>query len=150
MLMYSLVFTHLDYSNAILVNSPEAITKWFQQVQNFAEKIVLNKRKQDSATECLKELHQLPAKFRCIYKLLTIVYNSLKKEGPTYLQTKLNVKHSQRSTKNSAQDNNKIHLVTPFNMRKIYADCGFTFTAAKQWNKLPSHIKNPTNIKELK
>ena len=94
----------------------------------------------------------LTVKFRCIYKLLTIVYNSLK-EGRTNLSSKkkLIVKHSQRSTRNSAQDNNTINLVTPFNRRrKIYADHGFTFTAAQQWNKLPSHIKNSTNIKEFK
>ena len=100
MLMYSLVLTHLDYSNAILLNSPDAITKQFQIVQNFAANNALNKRNPDSATGCLKELHWLPVKFRCIYRLLTIVYNSLKKEGPTYLQTKLNVKHSQISTRN--------------------------------------------------
>ena len=118
--------------------------------KNFAAKFVLNKRKQDSATECLKELHWLSVKFRCIYKLLTIVCNSLKKEGLTYLQTKLNMKHSQISTRNSAQDNKTINLVTSFNRRKIYADHGFTFTAAQQWNKLPSHMKNSKNIKEFK
>ena len=85
--MCSLVLTHLDYSNAVLVNAPDAITKLFQLVQNFAMKIVLNKRKQDSATECLKELHCLPLKFRCIFKLLMTVYNSLKKKGSIYLQT---------------------------------------------------------------
>ena len=89
-------------------------------------------RKQVSATECIKDLHWLPVIFRCTYKLLTIVYNSLKREGSTYLQTKLNVKHSQRLTRNSVQDNNKIHFITPFNRRKIYADCCFTFTAAQQ------------------
>ena len=73
-----------------------------------------------------------------------------KKDGPTYLQTKLKVNHSQRSTRNSAQDKYTINLVTQFNRRKIYADHGFTFTAAQQRNKLPSHIKNYTNIKKFK
>ena len=59
------------------------------------------------------------------------------------------MKHSQKLTRNSAQDNNTINLVTPFNRRKIYADHGFTFTAAQRGNKLPSH-KNSTNIKEFK
>ena len=46
---------------------------------------MLNKKIQDSATKCLKEFHWPPVKFRVIYKLLIIVYNSLKKEVPTYL-----------------------------------------------------------------
>ena len=96
------------------------------------------------------ELHWLPVKFKCIFKLLIIVYNSLKKEGPSYLQTKRNMKHSQISNRNSAQDNNTMNLATTFNSWKIYADHGFTFTAVHQWNKLPSHIKNTTNIKEFK
>ena len=29
-------------------------------------------------------------------------------------------------------------------------DCGFTFTEAQQWNKLPSYVENLTNIKEFK
>ena len=61
MLMCSLVLNHLDYSNAILVNSPDAITKQFQLVQCFVTHThthtqTLNTRKHDSATECLKEL----------------------------------------------------------------------------------------------
>ena len=44
---------------------------------------------------------------------------------------------------------NTINLATPFNRREIFADCGFTFTAAQQWNKLPSHMKSSTNIKEF-
>ena len=49
--------THSDYSNAILIDSPNTITKWFQPIQNFVAKTVFNKRKQASATEYLKELH---------------------------------------------------------------------------------------------
>ena len=150
MLMCSLVLTHLDYSNAILVNSPNATIKQFQFVQNFGANIVINKRKQDWVTECLKELHWIPVRSRCIYKLLTILYNSLRKEGPTHLQTILNVKYSQRSAKNSAQDNDIINLVTPFKRRKIYADHGFTFTAAQQWSKMPSHIRKLYIYKGIK
>ena len=85
MLMYSLELTHLDYSNAILVNSPDAITKQFQLVQTMQQNCTQHE-KMDSATECFKELNWLPVKFTYIYKFLTIVYNALWKEGPMYLQ----------------------------------------------------------------
>ena len=38
-LTWSLVLTHLDYSNAILVNLPNVITKLVQLVPNFAAKM---------------------------------------------------------------------------------------------------------------
>ena len=86
MLMHSFVCTHLDYCNAILVNSPDIFTKQFQLVQNFAAKNVLNKKNQDSATECLMKFHWLPLKFRCIYKLLEKSVQ-LPKEGRTNLSS---------------------------------------------------------------
>ena len=60
MLMCSLILTHLDNSNAILLILPDSISKQFQLPQNFMEKIMLNMRKQDSASEYLQELHWLP------------------------------------------------------------------------------------------
>ena len=127
--MFSLVLTHLDYSNAILINSSDSVTK-FQLIHNFVAKMVLNKRKWDSPTECIKEFHWLPVMFQHVYELQTIIYNTLIKEGPTCLQAKLSIKHNQRSTRNPAQDKNNFNLITPFNSRKIYVDLGFTFTAA--------------------
>ena len=141
MSMSSPILTYLDYSNAIHVNLPDAITKQLQLKHNFVAKLC-STRENSSVTEYLKELHWLPVKFRCIYKLLAIVYHYLRKERPTYLQTKLNVKHNQRSTRNSTQNNNTATLVTAFNRKKLYEDHRFIHTAAQQWNNLPSHIKN--------
>ena len=43
MLMWSLLLSHLDYSNATLVNSPDEISKQFQHVQNVAANIYLTR-----------------------------------------------------------------------------------------------------------
>ena len=76
-LMVSLVITHLDYANSILFGSTEKEISRLQNIQNFAAKIVCNKTKYDSATECLKRLHWLPVRFRIDYKMILITFNCI-------------------------------------------------------------------------
>ena len=53
-------FPHLDYSNSLLMGLPKKSINLMQHVQNTAAKVMLNRHTEDSATECLKKLHQLP------------------------------------------------------------------------------------------
>ena len=53
-LVMDLVISHLDYANALLVGLPEIDIHKLKQVQNMAAKLILNKNKYDSVTECLK------------------------------------------------------------------------------------------------
>ena len=76
MLMSSNVLSHLDYGNSILVNLPKSTIKSLQSIQNYAAKVVCKKQKYDSSTECLYILHWLPIHYRCIYKLVTIMYKT--------------------------------------------------------------------------
>ena len=56
-LVLSLVISHLHYANAILVGLPETDRHKLQCVQNMAAKLILNKDKRDSVTECFIKLH---------------------------------------------------------------------------------------------
>ena len=56
-LVISLVISHLDYTNALLVELPKSTLDQPQQVQNMSTKIVLNKKKYDSSTRCPQELY---------------------------------------------------------------------------------------------
>ena len=85
MLMYSNVLSHLDYGNSILVNLTTATLKPLQSMQNYAAKITCKKQKYDSSTEYLYKLHWLPIHYRCIYKLMTIVYKMPEEQEPQYL-----------------------------------------------------------------
>lgn len=73
-LMLGLVISHLDFANALFACLPDVALNQLQRIQNIAAKIVLNKRKLDSATACLRELHWLPVRFRIRFKILTLVY----------------------------------------------------------------------------
>ena len=57
--------------------------------------MTLNKKTRDSATEFLKELHWLPIQQRIDFKILILVFKSLNKQTPKYLQ-ELIIKKEQR------------------------------------------------------
>ena len=92
----ALVTSHLDYANSLLHGLPKCEIKKLQRVQTRAAKMVLQRKKYDSATECLKDLHWLPIKFRIEHKILTLVFKTIKGEVPDYLK-----KPSLRGTKKS-------------------------------------------------
>ena len=56
-LTISLVISHLDYANALLLGLQKSALDELQWAQNMAAKIGLNKKKYDSSTRCLEELH---------------------------------------------------------------------------------------------
>ena len=89
-LVFGLVTSHLDYTNALYIGLPDCEIVKLQCVQNTAAKGVLNQTKYDSATKAHKELHLLPVRFRVIHKILTVVYKSLKGNALKYLQDLLN------------------------------------------------------------
>ena len=126
MLMYSNVLSHLDYGNSILVNLPKATLKPLQSMQNYAAKIICNKQKYDSSTECLYKLHWLCIDYRCTYKLMTIVYKMLDEQEPQYLVNKLSFKTSDRTTRHNTAHSK--HLIVPFNQKITHGDRGFSFT----------------------
>ena len=99
MLICSNVLLHIDYGNSILVNLPKSTLKPLQSIQNYAAKIICKKQKYDSSTECLSRLHWLPIHYRCIYRLMTIVYKALNENEPQYLGDKLSFKTLDMTTR---------------------------------------------------
>lgn len=88
-LVVALVISHLDYANCILSNLPKKDIRLMQRVQNMAAKLICNKSKYDSNTECLKHLHWLPIEYHIKYKNLCAVYKCLNDKGPRYLKNLL-------------------------------------------------------------
>ena len=84
-LLLALHISHLDYSNAILINLPDNTINKLQRIKNMCAKLILNKQKFDSVREAMKELHWLPIKQRIKFKILTIFYKCTEGEAPNYL-----------------------------------------------------------------
>ena len=73
-LVVTTVLSRLDYCNSTLSNISDEQFHRLQRVQNAAARLILGKSKRDHVTPMLKELHWLPVKARCIYKLLVLAY----------------------------------------------------------------------------
>ena len=96
----------------------------------------------------MKQLHWLPIRYRCHFKLLTIVYKTLHGMGPAYLRNRLKVKNITRNTQLTSCST--LYLEVPFNKRRTVADRGFSYMAAQHWNVLPNHIKTAINLQQFK
>ena len=85
-LVLMLCISHLDYSNALLYGITKKLLQYYQRIQNMCTKLVLNKCKYDSATECLEQLHWLPIEQQIQHKILVITQKSLNGQAPKYIQ----------------------------------------------------------------
>ena len=148
MLMYSNVLSHLDYGNSILVNLPKSTIKPLQSIQNYTAKIICKRQKYNSSTECLYKLHWLPIYYRCIYKLLTIVYKTLDEQEPQYLVDNLSFKTSIMAIRHNMS--NSKQLIVPFNRKRTQGDRGFSFMGRSYCNQLPNHIKEAEKFGKFK
>ena len=91
-------YPQLDCINSILTNTSLTTTKPYQKIQNQTARIIYKKTKWTSATSSMKQLHWLPIRYMCHFKLLTIVYKTLHGMGPAYLRNRLKVKNITRNT----------------------------------------------------
>ena len=85
-LVYSMVLSYLDYANGIFTGVSNYIMKKLQVVQNWAAKLILNKQKLDSATDCLINLHWLPIQYHIQFKVILLVKKCLCDSTPEYLK----------------------------------------------------------------
>ena len=148
MLICSMVLSHLDYGNSILLYLPKSTLKPLQSIQNYAAKITCKKQKYDSSTDCLSRLHWLPIHYRCIYKFVTIVYKTVNENEPQYLADKHSIKTVDKTTRHNIS--NIKQLEVPFNRKRTQGDRGFIFTGPSYWNKLPNYIKEAENLGKFK
>ena len=148
MLLCSLVLSQLDYLHSVLTDLPKATLRPYNYTQRYAARLACNKTKRDSVRDCMKILHWLPIEFRTKFKLLTIIFRTLRGNGQSYLQTKLNTMTYHRTTRRSTTKG--ITLKAPFNKKKTQGDCGFTYTAGAHWNKLPEYIRQTDGIGTFK
>ena len=93
-LVLSLVISHIDFSNGLLIGLPNKSYKVLQHVQNMSAKVILNKSHRESSTEFMLEHHWLKVEYRILYKTLITVHNCLFRKAPDYLKKKFNFTQS--------------------------------------------------------
>ena len=86
-LVLSLCMSHIYYCSSILYGLTECSLRKLQCVQNMCTHLVPRRRKKkDSISQCLCQLHWLPVKSRITFKVLVHTYKLLHGEGPKYLK----------------------------------------------------------------
>jgi hypothetical protein len=133
---HAFVTSRIDYGNSLFWNIPLKQIKRLQRVLNTAARIVLLKRKTESATCLLKTLHWLPVKQRVSFKIALLTYKSLMVESPQYLQELLTVNIPVRDLRSSKS----LCLSVP----RCNTETGtraFHHAGPSMWNALPDSIK---------
>ena len=136
-LVCSLITSRLDYGNALLYGVNASALAKLQRIQNNAARLIARRKKYDHITPVLIELHWLPVKFRCEYKLLVYVFKSLHGIALVYLQDLLTVYKPTRSLRSE----NSTRIQTPRVKTKSYGVRRFDMAASTLWNNLPGDLR---------
>ena len=146
--VFGLVLSHLDYSNAILANLPTNAIHKMQRVENIAAHIVLQDEQEPSTTKCLQKLHWLPIKQWIKFKVLTLVYKCINNQAPSYHKNLLTVNPISNW---STHSNSKFkQLIVPFTKRRTFVNRSFSVVGPKYWNELPNKLHMLTNLESFR
>ena len=132
----ALVLAHFDYGNSLFAGLPNSSLR-------------TRRRKFDSATMALMELHWLPVRERCKFKIMLMTYKALNNLSPKYLSELLSYTSPVYKTRSSNDD---LLLNIPFTRRSnvTFADRSFACMVPKLWNTLPYTIRSAINIENFK
>ena len=147
-LVSSLVLSHLDYCNAILYGLPENTLHKMQRVENCAAKLVLQRKRFDSSTDALRELHWLPVKQRICYKIALIVFKCLHDLAPEYLKCLIKLKTYAMCLRSASV--NAVVLEVPVCSRRTFYDRSFAVSGPTVWNALPFELRQIDNLDTFK
>ena len=115
-LVAAMVISRLDYCNSVSIGLPADQIARSQRVQNNVARLVLKKRRRDHVTPLLMELHWLPVKFRCQYKIVTLAYRHFDGSLPPYLSSSLCTYEPSRSLRSS---NEKLLKIPKRNLKSF-------------------------------
>ena len=77
-LIHAFISRRLDYCNSLFVNISKKNLNKLQKLQNSAARLVLGRRRRDSASKALYDLHWLNIEARILFKIILLVFKVLK------------------------------------------------------------------------
>ena len=138
-LVHAVISSRLDYCNCLFANISKSNLFKLQKVQNAAARLVLGRRRRDSATRALHELHWLNIEARITFKLLLLVFK--------VLHGQFEMKLSYKSFNGRPDD--YLKLETP-NFKSKHGKRLFEYNATRLWNALPVNIRSEEDIDKYK
>ena len=141
MLVHAVISSRLDYCNSIFYNMSKHNLNKLQKVQNAAARLIARKRKHQSISSTIEDLHWLRVESRIIFKLLLLVYKVIYGLCSKNLQV--------RFKGHNCRPDDFLLLET----RKVKTKHGertFEYAGPRLWNALPVHVRSEEKIVEFK
>ena len=132
---YGFVTSKLHYCNSPLAGLPKKYIKRLQHIQNIAARIV-TKSKGEEATSILQNLHWLPIEQRIKFKVLLLVFISIKDLAPPSLSELVSLYTPALNRRSSSAS----RLIVP-HTKSTYGDRAFSSVGPRWWNVPPIEIR---------
>ena len=140
-LVHSVISSILDYCNCLFLNlSKENLFK-LQKVQNAAARIILGRRRRDSARDALRELHWLNIESRVVFKTVLIVFKVLRGACSD------NIQLTYKMFNGREDDFMLLHTPT---FKTKYGKRIFEYNGSRLWNALPYKMRVEEDIGSFK
>jgi hypothetical protein len=140
-LVSTLVFSKLDYCNALYYGLSSDLISKIQVVQNSALRLIfkINRYDRTHISPLFKQLHWLKMQERIIFKILLIVHKCICGNAPQDVKGMLHLSKSDRTK--------KLEISKSISN---YGDRAFSVSAPKLWNALPQSIREELTTSAFK
>ena len=140
LLIHTLIFSRLDYCNALFTCLYHTATSRLQLVKNAAARLLTKTTSKSHITPILAyiSLHWLAVKYRIDFKTVLITYKALRGLAPPYISELLYPYSTSRPLRSSYQG----PLFLPRSLLKSKGDCTFAARAPSLWNSLPCSVRS--------
>ena len=134
-LVHAFVISRIDYCNAVLSGITKQQLDRVQKLLNTAARLLLRIPKFDHISAAIRDtLHWLPVSHRVLFKICILVWNSITRTGPSYLQ-ELCVLSSVNSVRD-LRSSDRLILKVPRCRTATLQKRGFSVVGPVSWNGL--------------